>query len=101
MAEEPQPPTVSPGADADAPDVLPANAEDRKAAAALSSLDAKGDDNAAPEKEVDLKALDEAMKNLDFSRSSKKPTAAKKEKDSEAPKPLVKVNPADVALLVS
>ncbi|EME50050.1 hypothetical protein DOTSEDRAFT_20438 [Dothistroma septosporum NZE10] len=97
MAEEPQPSNITAGADA--PDVLPANAEDRKAAAALSSLDAKGDDNAAPKKEVDLKALGEAMKNLDFSQGSTKPTAAKKEKE-EAPKPLVKVNPADVTLLV-
>ena len=99
MAEEPQPPNVTEGADA--PDVLPANAEDRKAAAALSSLDAKGDDNAAPKKEMDLKALGEAMKNLDFSQGSKnKPATAKKEKE-EPPKPLIKVNPADVTLLVS
>ena len=97
MAEEPQPPNVREGLDQ--PDVLPANAEDRKAAAALSSLDAKGEDDAAPpKKEVDLKALGEAMKNLEFTPAPKKPTeTARKE---EAPKKLVKVDPADVALLV-
>lgn len=99
MAEEPQPSNVTEGADP--PDVLPANAEDRKAAQALSSLDAKGDDNAAPKKEVDVKALGEAMRNLELAGGAQKPAvgsaAAKKE---EAPKKLLKVDAADVNLLV-
>lgn len=96
MAEEPQPSNVQEGADA--PDVLPANAEDRKAAQALSSLDAKGDDDtAAPKKEVDLKALNDAMKHLGVGQEQKtKPTEVKKEE----PKKVVKVDQADVTLLV-
>lgn len=96
MAEEPQPSNVQEGADP--PDALPANAEDRKAAKAMSSLDAKVDDNdAAPKKEVDIKALNDAMKMLGAGEEQKKPERVKKE---EAPKPLIKVDPADVALLV-
>ncbi|EMC94856.1 hypothetical protein BAUCODRAFT_73494 [Baudoinia panamericana UAMH 10762] len=96
MAEEPQPPNVQEGADA--PDVLPANAEDRKAAQAMSSLDTKGDEDAAPKKEIDLKALNDAMKNLGVGQESKASTAAAKKED--APKKLVKVDQADVTLLV-
>lgn len=103
MAEERQPENVQEGADA--PDVLPASKEDRKTAAALSSLDANPSEDAKPKKETDLKALNEAMKNLDMN-AAKKPnnntsatstTATKKE---EAPKKLVKVDAADVAMLV-
>lgn len=101
MAEEPQPATVQEGADP--PDVLPANAEDRKAAAAMSSLDVKTDDApAAPKKEVDAKALAEAMKYLSVGQTdggAAKKTEAKK-KEAEPAKPLVKVDQADVALLV-
>jgi len=98
---EPQPPNVTEGAEA--PDVLPANAEDRKAAAAMNSLDTRGEEEAKPKKEVDMKAVQEAMKNLDVGASASKtasqPATAKKE---EAPKkPAVKVDAADVALLVS
>ncbi|KAK4951204.1 hypothetical protein LTR10_010177 [Elasticomyces elasticus] len=91
---EPQPSNVQEGADA--PDVLPANAEDRKAAQAMSSLDVKGEDDAAP-KEMDLKALNDAMKNLGASQeqNTSSLTAAKKEE----PKKLIKVDQADVALL--
>ena len=94
---EPQPPNVTEGADA--PDVLPANAEDRKAAQAMSSLDTKGEETAAPKKEIDLKALNDAMKNLGAAQESKTPAAAAAKKE-EAAKKLVKVDQADVALLV-
>ena len=96
---EPQPPNVTEGADP--PDVLPANAEDRKAAAAMNSLDARGDDAEAPataKKEIDVKALTDAMKLLDPSSQPKKPL--EKRKEEEVKKPLIKVDPADVALLV-
>ncbi|KAK3071058.1 hypothetical protein LTR53_009344 [Teratosphaeriaceae sp. CCFEE 6253] len=93
---EPQPPNVQEGADA--PDVLPANAEDRKAAQAMSSLDAKGEDDAAPKKEMDLKALNDAMKNLGVAQDQQTPSAAAKKQ--EAPKKLIKVDQADVGLLV-
>lgn len=99
MAEEPQPSNIQEGVDP--PDALPANAEDRKAAKAMSSLDAKGDeDTAQPKKEVDLKALNDAMKNLGVGQEEKKKTQAVK-KDEGPPKPLVKVDQADVTLLVS
>ena len=82
---------------ADQPDVLPANAEDRKAAAALSSLDAKTEDD-APKKDIDLKALNDAIKNLDASGAQT--SAGEAKKIAEAPKKLVKVDQADVAMLV-
>ena len=100
MAEEPQPSNVQEGADP--PDVIPASKEDRKAAQALSSLDVKGDEDAGakPKKEVDMKALGEAMKNLELVQGPKKPSGAETVKKEEAPKKLVKVDPADVTLLV-
>ncbi|KAM3415422.1 hypothetical protein BST61_g8947 [Cercospora zeina] len=96
MAEEPQPSNVQEGADA--PDVLPASKEDRKAAAALSSLDAPSED-VKPKKETDLKALNEAMKAL-MPAAKPKETASSTAKKDDAPKKLVKVDIADVAMLV-
>lgn len=97
MAEEPRPTDIQEGAEQ--PESLPANAEDRKAAKAMSKLDTRGEEEPTqPKKEVDLKALNDAMKNLGVGQETEKPQAAKKE---EAPKPLVKVDQADVALLVS
>ena len=95
---EPQPPNVQEGADA--PDVLPASAEDRKAAQAMSSLDAKADEDAAPKKEIDLKALSDAMKNLG-EQTQKAPGAAAGGKKDEVAKKVVKVDAGDVTLLVS
>lgn len=87
MAEEPQPGAVKEGA-AD-PHAPTGTAEDRKAAAALSSLDAQ-DDEASGKKEVDTKALGEAMKNLSV-----------KEKEGGAEKrKVVKIDSNDVTLLV-
>lgn len=102
MAEEPQPSNVTEGADA--PDVVPANAEDRKAAAAMSSLDTRGEDETKPKKDVDMKAVQEAMKNLETGTQPQgKATAVESsKKKEEAPKkPLVKVDAADVTLIVS
>lgn len=95
---EPQPPNIEEGADA--PNVLPANAEDRKAAKAMSSLDSKlDDDSGAPKKEVDLKALNDAMKNLGTGEEvGMESAAAKKQEVSKAP--VVKVEAGSVALLV-
>lgn len=94
---EPQPPNVKEGADV--PDVLPSTAEDRKAAQALSSLDAKGDDESSTaKKEVDLKALNDAMNRLDVGqKQSERPAEVKREE----PKKLVKVDQGDILLLVS
>lgn len=82
---EPQPSKIQEGA-AD-PHAPTATADDRKAAAALSSLDAR-DENGVGKKEVDGKALDLAMKNLSVKGAG---TQAKKN---------VKVELADVNLLV-
>lgn len=95
---EPQPDNVQEGADA--PDVLPASKEDRKAAAALSSLDANPSEDVKPKKEADLKALNEAMKNLDMTAAKPKTASSTVAKKDEAPKKLVKVDAADVAMLV-
>lgn len=96
MAEEPVPLEVQEGLEQ--PEALPANAEDRKAAKAMSKLDTRGEEEPAQKKEVDLKALNDAMKNLDVEQKKKeKPAAVRKE---EAPKALVKVDPADVTLVV-
>lgn len=81
---EPQPPTVQEGAAK--PHAPTGTADDRKAAAALSSLDAQDDSSVT--KEVDGKALDKAVKGLSI-----KDTKADEKKN-------VKVEPADVNLLV-
>ncbi|KAF2840470.1 hypothetical protein M501DRAFT_1002826 [Patellaria atrata CBS 101060] len=91
MAEEPQPSNITAGAE-DTPS-LPSNAEDRKAAAALSALDTRGADDDAGEnrKNVDSEALGQAMKNLDLGKEGKKDEEVKK---------VVKVDAGDVKLLV-
>ena len=100
MAEEPQPSNIQEGADP--PDALPANAEDRKAAKAMASLDTKTDEiTAQPKKEVDLKALDDAMKNLGVGGQEQKAAVVEGKKREEVSKPLVKVDQGDVGLLVS
>jgi hypothetical protein len=82
---EPQPSEVHEGA-AD-PHAPTSTAEDRKAASALSTLDAQEGENGA-QKEVDGKALDKAMKGL--SVNDKK----------EGEKKNVKIEASDVTLLV-
>ena len=87
MAEEPQPSNIQEGAsEAPAPT---GSAEDRKAAAALSTLDAQGDEDSG-KKEVDTKAMENAMKNLNV----------KDQKDGEAQKKAIKIEAGDVNLLV-
>lgn len=91
MASEPQPDSIHEGAsDPHAPN---ATAEDRKAAAALNSLDAPDDDGTG-KKDVDTKALGDAMKNLSVGEKngSVAPVAEKKK--------AVKVDAADISLLV-
>lgn len=85
---EPQPATIHEG---DQTSALPANAEDRATAAAMSALDTRGEDEAA-KKEVDTEALGKAMNNLGTGDAPKKVEEKKK---------VVKVEPADVNLLVS
>lgn len=94
MAEEKQPPGIVEGATTgDVEDELQddqaKSAEDRKAAAALSKLDAR-DDDVAGSASVDQEGLSKAMNKLSVSKTAAK-TEAKK----------VKVDAADVTLLVS
>lgn len=98
MAEEKQPPGVVEGATAgDVEDEMlddkAKSAEDRKAAAALSKLDARGDDDvsAAAAGTVDQEGLSKAMNKLSVAKGAADKTALNK----------VKVDAADVALLVS
>lgn len=81
---EPQPPAVQEGAAE--PHAPTGTADDRKAAAALSTLDAQDDGGVT--KEVDGKALDKAVKGLSI-----KDTKADEKKN-------VKIELADVNLLV-
>lgn len=119
MAEEPQPPNVHEGVDpteetpATAP---PASAEDRKAAAALSSLDNQNDDSAAQTtkaKNIDQEALAKAISRLELSTGAKvepsgqsenmKQFEERRRKRREEKERLakVKVDAGDVGLLVS
>ncbi len=112
MAEERQPPTIHEGADPedDAPVALK-SAEDRKTAAALSSLDKRDDDDTdgarGAKSQLDQEALGKAMSRLEVggTKSGEKGAGKGKEaKEAEAEvgrRKAVKVEPADVALLVS
>ena len=102
---EPQPSNVREGADIeDEHPTKPASAEDRKAAAALSSLDVRGDDDEATTKksEADQKALGEAMSRLEVAGKINTTTAktAKAGEGETTKKKSVKVDQGDVALLV-
>ena len=98
MAEDRQPPNVVEGAasngDIDDETTVAKSAEDRKAAAAMSKLDVRGDDEAAPAREVDQEAVNRAMSSLGGGGAEKKAEEKKEVKK-------VKVDPADVTLLVS
>ncbi|KAI0109249.1 hypothetical protein GGR51DRAFT_558609 [Nemania sp. FL0031] len=88
---EPQPRNVHEGAtagDVEEEVTKAKSAEDRKAAAALASMDASGD--GAEAAEVDAAAVSKAMKNLGTAASAPAKKEAKK----------VKVDAADVTLLV-
>jgi hypothetical protein len=102
MAEA-QPPTIVEGATTgDVDDEIPQaakSAEDRKAAAALSSLDAPRDDDSTPTKDVDQEAVRQAMNRLAGTNATNG-TVAKKGDDKKVVKKTVKVDPADVTLLV-
>jgi hypothetical protein len=100
-----QPPSVVEGATTgDIDDEIPVaakSAEDRKAAAALSSLDAPRDDDGSATKDVDREAVRKAMDRLAGSGAGKGTVAKKGEADDkQSPKKIVKVDAADVTLLV-
>lgn len=115
---EPQPSDVREGDNGS--ESIPASgaAEDRKAAAAMSSLDThgEGETSSAPKQEVDSTALGDAMKRLevadpsstDDAKKAPEKTAAEKEreekerkwKEEEERRRKIKVDQADVTLLV-
>lgn len=100
---EPQPSAIHEGAETPP---APAAGAAASEAAALSSLDNKtlSESSAAPKKEVDLKALNDAMKALGSGDGSNKKAAAAgapKKASTEEPAKLIKVEAADVGLLVS
>lgn len=94
MAEDRQPADIVEGATAgDVEDEVASmakSAEDRKAAAAMSKLDTRGDDDGAQANQVDQEAVKNAMNALGSSSTDKKEI-----------KKAVKVDAADVNLLVS
>ena len=111
---EPQPASVHEGMDADeAPPPPPASGEDRKAAAAMSSLENRGNDdedaeaNLKPNKAIDQEALGAAISRLELADKAGKvggPAESEKkakEKEEVAQRAKVKVDQADVSLLVS
>jgi hypothetical protein len=96
-----QPPNIVEGAttgdiDEEVP-VAAKSAEDRKAAAALSSLDNR-DDDAAGTKDVDQEAVRKAMERLGGAGDTNGAVAKKDE--TKVVKKTVKVDAADVNLLV-
>ena len=107
---EPQPSSVHEGMDREEPAPLPASAEDRKAAAAMDSLGRHGggdedeDESAAkPSKLIDQEALGKAISRLEL--ADKAGTVATgthktKEKEEVEKRAKIKVDQADVALLV-
>ena len=111
---EPQPPNVHEGIDAeDAPPPPPASADDRKAAAAMSSLENGQNDDEAEEKQklnktVDQKDLVNAISRLAVDEpaagskvKTEKNEKKEREKEEAARRAKVKVDQADVGLLVS
>ncbi|CAF9916349.1 MAG: hypothetical protein GOMPHAMPRED_000968 [Gomphillus americanus] len=116
---EPQPPTITEGLDPAAPNTetesepAPKGSTDsRRAAAALSSLDARTDDdskNKPSPSAADRQALGDAMTRLEglelgskasaLSSTTKSPEKERKEREAEDRRK-VKVDAADVALVV-
>lgn len=100
---ESQPPTLVEGATTGGvDDEIPQkakSAEDRKAAAALSSLDAPREDDSAGTKELDQEAVRKAMERL-AGTGATNGKVAKKGDEKKVVKKIVKVEAADVNLLV-
>lgn len=106
----PQPPTLTPGPTAAGDietELPPASAEDRKAAAALSALDARGNDDASAKgANVDVEAVRKAMDRLGggagVGPAAGKEAGGKEEGKKEGEvKKVVKVEAGDVKVVVS
>lgn len=76
-------------------------AEDRKAAVALSALDASADDESSSKSNVDLDAMKKAMDRLAGTGAGATNGAVKKKEEKAVVKKVVKVDAADVATVVS
>ena len=102
---EPQPASVQEGMDPEGPPA-PTNAEDRKAAAAMSSLEARGgEDETKPNKQIDQEALGKAISRLELADKAGKVDTGEKgkvdeEKEEREKRAKIKVDQADVGLLV-
>jgi hypothetical protein len=107
---EPQPPTIHEGIDTEGP-APPTGTDARKAAAALSSLDARGDEDETAQsstvKNIDQEALVNAISRLELTSGKatpggeeqrKREAGRRKERERRAK---IKVDAADVGLLVS
>ena len=103
MAEPDQPSSIQEGMPIDPEEetpALPADAEGRKAAAALSSLDAHNNtEDGAPRTQADTEALGKAMSQLAVAGEEK--AGAKDPKKEAEVKKKVKVEAGDITLLVS
>ncbi|KAF2229626.1 hypothetical protein EV356DRAFT_510375 [Viridothelium virens] len=106
---EPQPASIHEGADPDAAEAsenpsVPATADDRKAAAALSSLETHGgaeDEESGRKKlNVDADALGKAMRNLEIVAGENRGGAKGKEEVKKEEVKRVKVEAKDVVLMV-
>ncbi|KAI9702251.1 MAG: hypothetical protein M1820_006183 [Bogoriella megaspora] len=106
---EPQPKTVHEGADPDAAEAnenpsVPASAEDRKAAAAMSSLETHGgaeeEESSKKKPNVDADALGKAMRNLEIVAGEKKDTSKGKGETKKEEVKKIKVDVKDVSLVV-
>lgn len=102
---EPQPASVQEGIDPEGPPA-PTGGDARKAAAALSTLDQRGDDATAPTKNIDQDALSNAISRLELTSGKVTPGGEQqKEREAEARKEKerrakIKVDAQDVGLLV-
>jgi len=102
---EPQPSGVQEGMDPEGPPA-PTNAEDRKAAAAMSSLETRGgEEEVKPNKQIDQEALGKAISRLELADKVGKVAAgdtskSQKDKEEREKRAKIKVDQADVALLV-
>ncbi|MCJ1276333.1 hypothetical protein MMC21_004138 [Puttea exsequens] len=105
---EPQPLALQEGIDPDGPPP-PADAESRKAAAAMSSLENRGsteESETKPNKQIDQEALVKAISRLEIAdkagkvASGKKNEKLEKEKEEKEKRAKIKVDQADVGLLV-
>ena len=104
---EPQPSGVNEGLDREGPPPRPASAGDRTAAAAMSTLERRGGDDddasAKPSKEIDQEALGKAISRLELADKAGTVAAGEmktKEKEEVEKRAKIKVDQADVTLLV-